>query len=78
MFIKLQPDFWQVTNHLRNKRWPSLYSQWKVRADVGSHNKQQLTVQRARKAVAVNSVEEDNTRSFASEGQRAEKPEPTQ
>lgn len=48
----------------------------KVRPDVGSHNKQQLTVQRARKAMK--SVEEDNMRSFVSEGQGGEKPEPTE
>lgn len=77
MFTKLRTDSWQVTNHLTKKRWPSLYSQWKVRPDVGSH-KQQLTVQRARKAVAVKNVEEENMTSFVSEGQRGEKPEPTE
>lgn len=77
MFTKLRTDSWQVTNHLTNKRWPSFYSQWKARPDVGSH-KQQLTVQRARKAVAGKSVEEENMTSFVSEGQRGEKPEPTE
>lgn len=62
---------------MTNKRWPSFYSQWKARPDVGSH-KQQLTVQRARKAVAGKSMEEENMTSFVSEGQRGEKPEPTE
>lgn len=37
-------DFWQVTNRKQH----SLHSQWKVKPDVGSHNKQWLTMQRAR------------------------------
>lgn len=46
-----------------------------MRPDVDSHNKQQLTVQRARKAAAVKSVEEHNARSFVSERQKGEKPD---
>lgn len=68
MFIKSWTDFCQVTNHLINKTGPSLYSQWKVMAGVGSH-KQQLTMPRARKAVAVKSTEEHNMRYFVSERQ---------
>lgn len=59
-------------------RWQTedgLHNQWKVRPDVDSHNKQQLTVQRARKAVAVKSVEEHSARSFVSDRQKGEKPD---
>lgn len=51
-----------------------LHSERKVRTDVDSHNKQWLTVQRARKAVAVKSVEERSARSFVSKRQKGEKP----
>lgn len=59
-------------------RWQTedgLHNQWKVRPDADSHNKQQLTVQRARKAVAVKSVEEHSARSFVSDRQKGEKPD---
>lgn len=46
-----------------------------MRPDADSHDKQQLTVQRARKAAAVKSVEEHNARSFVSERQKREKPD---